>query len=297
MRRTARILAAAVAVLVLTTAEADARRGGPPRAGKPCPKVGAVTGGGPNVTLRCERRKDGRGRVRKVWRKLKAPRPGAGGNTSAGGDQRPSEQPGAPAGEACTAPNGDVRFPAAFTDAAGVVRITLGRETNDPRFVYVWLADPSTPLPIYAPVDGELFRIRHKTANAMFPSDDYDLFFRGDCGVVVRFNHITAPRADLKATYPAGDQPSGAYVNGGLDYPERVEPRQHIRVRAGEPLGATTGTPGAHDWDYSVYVNGVAVCPFDPYDEPLASRFRALLAPLNGSPGGGYPCEVESRPY
>jgi hypothetical protein len=268
-------------LLVLLAAAAPGAHAGPaPKAGGTCKKAGATTGGGPGVTLRCQRV---RGRL--VWRKVATQRPAA------------TPQGSGPAAAACSSPGGRPRFTAPFTDAGGVRLITLGRETNDPRFVYVWLADPATPLPIFAPADGTLFRIRHKTANAVFPSDDYDLFFAADCGAVFRFNHITAPRADLVAAYPAGALPSGDYLNGGPDVPERVVPRTAIKVRAGEALGHTTGTPVAHDWDYSVYAGGVAVCPFEPYDEPLAARFRALLGPKDGAPTPGYPCEVAAQGY
>lgn len=184
--------------------------------------------------------------------------------------------------------------------------ITLGKETNDGRFVYPWVAtDRTDRTEIFAPADGKLYMIRHK----VFEIDgqkgnDYDMFFAVDCKTVYRFNHITNPRADIKATYPAGDLASGDYANGGLDIPERVKPKTAITVKAGEALGYTTGTPIARNFDFAVGVakskegDKIATCPFNVFSEPNKSKLLALLGPkTSGAPQAGYPCDIEARKF
>jgi hypothetical protein len=260
--------------LVAATAALTASGAGAPVPGKPCKKAGATTGGGPGVTLVCKRRK---GKL--VWTKATS-----GEQAQCGGlGTRPVTPARASAKGA---------FTHAYTEAAKLRLITNGRETNDPRFVYNWIATPGAAIQIFAPADGVLFKIRHKTRNAVFASDDYDLFFLVDCKTIYRFNHITAPRGDLKAAYPAGALPSGDYEHGGPDVPERTVPTENIRVKAGDALGSTTGTPEAHNWDFEVAVDDYAVCPFGVFEEPWKTTFMNLLGPQNGAPTPGYACSI-----
>lgn len=198
----------------------------------------------------------------------------------------------------------------AFTDlpfdVSQIKVVTLGKETNDPRFLYPWVkTDTTDRTNIYAPADGTLFVIRHKVFEINGENgNDYDIFFEVDCQTVYRFNHITHPRDDIKAAYPAGDLPSGDYANGGLDIPERVKPKTAVKVSAGESIGYTTGTPGAHNFDFAVGVaenkdsEKLTVCPFNVFDEPNKSKLLALLGPKSTyTPQSGYPCDVESKQF
>ena len=181
--------------------------------------------------------------------------------------------------------------------------VTVGKETNDSRFVYPWVKTDKTA--IFAPATGKLYLIRHK----VFVVDgkngnDYDMFFAVDCKTVYRFNHITNPRDDIKATYPAADLPSGDYANGGQDIAERVKPKTAITVKAGESLGYTTGTPTAHDFDFAVGIassresDKLAVCPFTQFKDPLKSQLMALLGPKSTyTPQAGYACDIESKKF
>ena len=189
-------------------------------------------------------------------------------------------------------------------DVSNIKLVTLGKDTNDPRFVYPWVKSGSAK--IFAPADGVLFKIRHKVfVENGKNGNDYDMFFQVDCGTVYRFNHITDPRADIKATYPAGDLASGDYANGGLDIPERVIPLKAIRVKAGESLGSTSGTPTAHDFDFAVGVAAEApkpgetmsVCPFSVFNEPHKTNLMNLLGPKSGSPTPGFACDVPSQKF
>jgi hypothetical protein len=188
-------------------------------------------------------------------------------------------------------------------DVAQVKVITLGKETNDSRFVYPWVKTDKTN--IYAPASGKLYMIRHKVfVENGKNGNDYDLFFAVDCKTVYRFNHISNPRDDIKATYPAGDLPSGDYANGGLDIPERVKPKSAIVVKAGESLGFTVGTPTAHNFDFAVGIGAskeadkLAVCPFDAFSEPNKSILKNLLgSKAAGVPQPGYACDIESKKF
>jgi hypothetical protein len=189
-------------------------------------------------------------------------------------------------------------------DVENIRLVTNGKETNDPRFVYPWVK--SGKVDIFAPADGKLFKIRHKVFElGDQKGDDYDIFFQVDCGTVYRFNHITDPRADIKATYPAGALASGDYANGGLDIPERVKPKVEITVKAGEKLGSTSGTPVAKNFDFAVGVakeapksgEPIAVCPFNVFSEPNKTTLLNLLGPKNGSPTPGFPCDIEPSKF
>lgn len=197
-------------------------------------------------------------------------------------------------------------FTKAPFDVSQVKVITPGKETNDPRFVYVWVnTSKSDRVNISAPADGKLYMIRHK----VFEIDgkkgnDYDMFFAVDCKTVFRFNHITNPRDDIKATYPAGDLPSGDYANGGLDIAERVKPTKAIEVKAGESLGYTTGTPIARNFDYAIGISTsregdkMSVCPLTVFKDPLKTQLTNLLgSKAAGAPVPGYGCQVESKKF
>lgn len=181
--------------------------------------------------------------------------------------------------------------------------VTLGKETNDPRFLYPWVANDKTE--IFAPADGKLYMVRHKVYEMDGKKgNDYDMFFAVDCKTVYRFNHITNPRDDIKATYPAGDLPSGDYTNGGLDIPERVKPKTAITVKAGEALGYTTGTVVARNFDFAVGKSTsregdkLALCPFNVFSEPNKSKLLALIGPkTTGMPQAGYACDVEAKKF
>lgn len=184
--------------------------------------------------------------------------------------------------------------------------VTLGKETNDPRFVYPWVnTDTTDRTEVFAPADGKLYMIRHKVYEIDGKKgNDYDMFFAVDCKTVYRFNHISNPRDDIKATYPAGDLPSGDYANGGLDIPERVKPTTAITVKAGESLGYTHGTPIARNFDFAVGLSKsregdkLATCPFNVFSDPNKSQLLGLLGPkTTGQPQAGYKCDIEAKKF
>lgn len=215
-----------------------------------------------------------------------------------------------PAASPCTAFGGKqvtigrttATFSAAPFNASELTLITIGLDTNDPRFTYQWVKEGGRAQ-IYAPADGVFVRIRHKTPNSQFNIEDWDLFFLLACDparpterdTLVRFNHITDPRANFKAAYAFGSLPAPQVEPTFNEYEERQVPTSNIVVKAGELLGSTTGTPVAHDFDFMIAVNNVTVCPFDVLSEPHASLLRALLGPgpkvtTTNVPQAGYSC-------
>lgn len=193
-------------------------------------------------------------------------------------------------------------FTAAPFEANDLSIITNGVETNDPRSSYQWIKKQGEKVNIYAPADGVLIRIRHKARNLPeFDSDDYDLIFLTSCDPnkpgnqsIVRFNHITHPRPDLKAAYGYGDLGAPSFKPSFEEHEERQVPLANIVVRAGDYLGSTSGTPVARDFDFMIAVNDVTVCPFSVLAEPHRSRLLALLGPQSATPFGppspGYVC-------
>ncbi len=252
LRRTLTVALIGALSLLLPIGQASAAN----KVGSSCTKSGQTVGI-PNGTLICA--KVG-GKL--VWSNLTS----SGASSGAPCSQQPATQ-----------------FTKAPFDAAGISRITNGEETNDPRFAYVWVRSPYAPIPIYAPADGTLITIRHLTATKFFPSDDYQLVFQtSGCNDQFRFNHVTNPRADIRAAYQFGDQCSSCFDDSGNPtgrYPERETPGTGVKVKAGSLLGYTSGTPTAHDFDFAIQIAGKTVCPMSVLPEPQRTALMNLLGP------------------
>lgn len=270
------ILILAIALLAVMSASTSVSAAN--NEGGKCSKVGATVSGSRSIALVCA----------KVGKSLKWKKVSSSSSKSSG-----SKTAGKCGASALGA------FTHAPFNAADVAIITNGEETNDGRFSYVWLKNPSTPMAIYAPADGVLVTIRHLTATKFFPSDDYQLVFALSltCTDFFRFNHITAPRADIKAAYQFGNLCSSCFDDSGnptARYEEREIPKVKVAVKAGELLGYTTGTPTAHDWDFTIQISEKTVCPYSVLAEPHKSTLLSLLGPKSATPFGpptpGYPC-------
>jgi len=187
-------------------------------------------------------------------------------------------------------------FTAAPFKSSDISMITNGNETNDARFAYVWVKEPYTKIPLYAPADGVLTTIRHLTATKFFPSDDFQLVFNlsTTCGDYWRFNHVTDPRADIRAAYSYGDKCSSCFDDNGnptARYEEYEKPGTAIKVKAGELIGYTSGTPSAHNFDFAIQISDKTVCPMSVLAEPHKSSLLAMLGPTSSLvPQPGYAC-------
>ena len=180
--------------------------------------------------------------------------------------------------------------------------ISNGEDTNDGRFSYQWIKNQGERIDIFAPADGVLVRIRHKAENLPdFASDDFDLFFLVACDpdqpvikdTIVRFNHITDPRPDIKAAYAFGEL-GAPTCNPFNEHEDRQVPLTNIAVKAGDYLGSTSGTPFARNFDFMIAIDQVSVCPFSVLEEPHRSMLLNLLGPLEATPFGppepGFAC-------
>lgn len=186
--------------------------------------------------------------------------------------------------------------------AADLSIVSNGEDTNDARFSYQWIKNQGELIDIFAPADGVLVRIRHKVENLPdFASDDFDLFFLVACDpdqpalrdTIVRFNHITDPRPDIKAAYAFGELGAPTF-NPYDQHEERQVPLTNIAVKAGDYIGSTSGTPFARNFDFMIAIDQVSVCPFSVLEEPHRSMLLNLLGPLEATPFGppvaGFSC-------
>ena len=192
-------------------------------------------------------------------------------------------------------------FTASPFKSSDISMITNGNETNDARFAYVWVKAPVTKIPLYAPADGVLTTIRHLTATKFFPSDDFQLVFNlsTTCSDYWRFNHVTDPRADIRAAYSYGDKCSSCFDDNGnptARYEEYEKPGTAIKVKAGELIGYTSGTPSANNFDFYIKISEKYVCPMSVLAEPHKSSLLAMLGPgprsanPSSMPQPGYTC-------
>lgn len=198
---------------------------------------------------------------------------------------------------------GDGVFTHAPFKPEDMAMLTNGEETNDARFAYTWIKNRGESVPIYAPADGVLIRMRHKVKNLpVFDSDDFDMFFLVACDpdrpgsdVMFRFNHITEPRPDIKAAYAFGTLGAPTFDPEFVEHEERQVPLQNIAVKAGDYIGSTSGNPGAFGFDFQIGINDATVCPFEVLVEPHRSALLALMGPQTNTPFGppvpGYPCK------
>ena len=256
-----------------------------------------MTGGREHATLVCVKKGSGL-----LWE----PTPGetlahSGGSSSIKSGGSSDGSSGAEAGK-CSVDGGPEIAPAvtkfsgtltaAYTDASKIAYITPG--LGDPRFVYAQIASAGSSVNIYAPAPGVLYLISHKTPE-FGAANDYDLIFFVDCNTIFRINHVTDPRPDIKAAYPAGNLPSIGYTTGqkGTGFIiKRMIPTKRIVVRAGDLIGTTTGTPLAHNFDFGLFIKFLSVCPFNHYAEPYKTTFMNLLGPANGPATPGYACTI-----
>jgi len=209
---------------------------------------------------------------------------------------KPSTTSAPKAGTSGCGANSAGLFTASPFKSSDISRITNGNEGNDPRFAYVWVKEPYTKIPLHAPADGVLTAIRHLTATKFFPSDDFQLVFNlsTTCGDYWRFNHVTDPRADIRAAYSYGDKCSSCFDDNGnptARYEEYEKPGTAIKVKAGELIGYTSGTPFAHNFDFAIQISDKTVCPMSVLAEPHKSSLLAMLGPTSSLvPQPGYAC-------
>ncbi|MDO8618781.1 MAG: hypothetical protein Q7R49_02425 [Candidatus Daviesbacteria bacterium] len=104
-----------------------------------------------------------------------------------------------------------------------------------------WLNISSGKVAVYAPVDSELIRGVYKNARGAI---DYDLHFQVSCEIWYLINHVIEPVDKIKSAFPETPQ---------TDTKTNAPFKETIKVKAGELLGYSTGTPLAHNFDFGVF--------------------------------------------
>ena len=150
-------------------------------------------------------------------------------------------------------------------------------------------------VPVYAPVDSKLTMVTfyieptHNEQGVLVDVEQYSLSFEVSCEVSYEYDHILRLAENIAAVAPS--VPAESTRNTGL--------RQSLSVKAGDLIGYTTGTAGAHNWDFVFnnsskrnefanqerYENtgdlggGVVTsdCPYDYHSEDVRNEYYSLL--------------------
>lgn len=185
-------------------------------------------------------------------------------------------------------------FTSGITDINTIAAISSGKQVGDPRVTYLWIKDKKR-IPVYAPADGTLIKIEYKNRADLPPSmsmPDYDLTFLVDCRTMYSINHITDPIPEL-SELKVGSEPQQV-VPGHPAPSEMSKPKANLTVKAGQQLGTTTGTPAAHNWDFGLFVDNMAKCPYEEFAEPIRAAWLALMGDST-KPIPGTKCEVSGN--
>lgn len=179
-------------------------------------------------------------------------------------------------------------FPNSLTEIDKIDRITPGSQTGDSRFIYLWIKGDNE-IPVFAPSNGTLVKIAYKNRIDIGPEmskPDYDLTFLVDCKTIYQINHVTNPVLDIVALKPNNNP---YQIKPGLPLDDKeTKPLKNIAVKAGQKLGTTSGSPNAHNFDFGVFINGVAVCPFEKFDDNFRSSWLALFKEGECEVSGNY---------
>lgn len=148
-----------------------------------------------------------------------------------------------------------------------------------------WLNISAGKVAVYAPVDSELVNGVYKNARGAL---DYDLHFQVSCEIWYLINHVTEPVDKIKKAFPKTPQ-TDTRTNAPLKEP--------VKVKAGELLGYTTGTPLAHNFDFGVFdLNHFNedlpadegskygkelnfICPFDVLPQEIKAAYYKKIIP------------------
>lgn len=177
-------------------------------------------------------------------------------------------------------------FTTAITNISSISKITPGNGTGDARYTYLWIKN-NQKIPIFAPANGTLIKITYKVRTDL-PSSmskpDYDLAFQADCHTTYVINHITDPRADIAGVKPISE-PIKLQPGSGVNDSDTL-PTKTVTVQAGEQIGTTTGTPVANNFDFGIFVDNNATCPYEKFAEPIRSSWLALFGSSSCSVSG-----------
>lgn len=144
------------------------------------------------------------------------------------------------AGVSCVS-NPKVQFTHDFTEVDKIKSVEPTIITSSSPRHRAWLNISSGKVAVYAPVDSELVNGVYKNARGAL---DYDLHFQVSCEIWYLINHVTEPVDKIKNAFPKTPQ---------TDTRTSSPFQEPIKVKAGELLGYTSGTPLAHNFDFGVF--------------------------------------------
>jgi len=131
-----------------------------------------------------------------------------------------------------------------ITDVSRISKITPPGTIFDNGVVkshsYLWIKD-GKKVPFYAPVDISLESGAYYE-EGMGPQ--YLLFFAVSCEVGIKFDHILNPIDAITDVLPERPAQNDSRT---------TRPTATVSFKAGDLLGYTSGTSGAHNWDFGVY--------------------------------------------
>src|SRR3989344_481251 len=147
----------------------------------------------------------------------------------------------------------------------------------DARFLYIHNKSAAF-VPVIAPADGTLVYAAYKNRADLGPklsAPDYDFEFQINAVSKYRINHVTKPIPALLAAVPVSKPVSTA--PGKPLTKAQTSPIKAVAVKAGQRIGTTTGTPGEHNWDFALFVNNTATCPFTHLPKNIQTTWLGLL--------------------
>lgn len=182
--------------------------------------------------------------------------------------------------------NSKVSFPHDFAEVDKILSVEPTIITPGNSRHRAWLninRSKAQRIAVYAPVDSDLVGGVYKNARGAL---DYDLHFQVSCEIWYLINHVTDPVDKIKGVFPTTPQ-TDTRINGPL--------KQFVKVKAGELIGYTTGTPTAHNFDFGVFdLNNVNeglpadegsnygkeknfICPFDVLPTELKTAYYSKI--------------------
>lgn len=185
-------------------------------------------------------------------------------------------------GVACKS-NPKVQFTNDFTEVDKIKSVEPTIITPGNSRHRAWLNISSGKVAIYAPVDSELVNGVYKDARGVI---DYDLHFQVSCEIWYLINHVTEPVDKIKNAFPKTPQ---------TDTKTNPPFKESIKVKAGELLGYSVGTPLARNFDFGVFdlnhfneglpgdggskygKEANFICPFDVLPKEIKEKYYSKI--------------------
>jgi hypothetical protein len=146
------------------------------------------------------------------------------------------------------------------------------------------------PVPVYAPIDSYLIlQTRYRLSASGLKDIQWRLMFQVGCELVYRFDHLDTP-SDRILKYIGNIQ-----INEDQDSAPNAKVLPPLKIKAGEIVAYTKGTPMAGSWDFGVldisnnndlpkrlkkYENHptgrgykYAACPYDYYPDKIKKKY------------------------